>query len=139
MKPLSAPLLSLALCFTALPARAEAPSIDTAIAVLEKHIARDEEIAARPANIAATRQARQRLEDGLNEAQFIINHFERHFGATDPAMIAELKRIHGEEKAEAGNERYSHRSLDGTRDMVMRNLPSKKASLKRARELTGGR
>ncbi len=138
MKAASALFLCLVLAASALPVLAEGPSIDTAIAVLEKHIARDEEIASRPANIAATRQARQRLGEGLNELQFIINHFESHFGGTDPQMIKDLHRILDEEKAEAGNERYSHRQLESTRDMVVSNLPLKKAILKRARELAGG-
>ncbi len=138
MKPLSALLVLLALGCAALPARAEDPSIDTAIAILEKHIARDEEIISRPANIAATRQARQRLGDGLNELQFVINHFERHFGENDPQMIKDLRRIYDQEETEAGNERYSHRQLESTRDVVMSNLPLKKGILKRAREMVGG-
>lgn len=139
MKPLSALLLLLALCLTAAPSWAEDSSIDTAIASLEKQIARDEEIVSRPANIAATRLARQQLGDGLNEFQFIINHFERHFAEADPRMMKDLNRIHDEEKAEAGNERFSHRFLDSTREMVKANLPVKKAILKRARDMAYGR
>ena len=138
MKPLSALLLLLALCLSAAPSWAEDSSIDTAIASLEKQIARDEEIVSRPANIAATRLARQQIGDGLNEFQFIINHFERHFAEADPQMIKDLNRIRNEEETEAGNERFSHRSLDSTRNMVGANLPLKKAILKRARDLAYG-
>lgn len=139
MKQIPALLLLLAFCFPVVPARADDPSIDTAIGILEKQIARDEGIVSRPANITATKMARQQIGDGLRELEFVINHFERHFAAIDPAMIAELKRIHGEEKAEAANERFSHRYLDSTRSMVAANLPLKKAILKRARDMVYGR
>lgn len=139
MKQISALLLFLALCFPFVPARADDPSIDTAIGILEKQIARDEGIVSRPANIAATRQARQQIGDGLRELEFVITHFERHFGDADPQMIKEMKRIFDGEKAEAGSERFSHRSLDSTRNMVAANLPLKKAILKRARDLLEGR
>lgn len=139
MKSISALLVLLALCLPALPSRADEPSIDTAIAALEKQIARDEGIVARPANIAATRQARLRIGQDLNEFQFIINHFERHFAASDPAMIKDLHRIFDEEKADAADERYSHRYLDSTREMVKANLPVKKAILKRVRDVLEGK
>lgn len=139
MKPVSVLLLFLAICVSALPSWAEEPSIDTAIATLEKQIARDEGIVSRPANIAATRQARKQIGDELNELQFVINHFERHFAANEPRMMKDLHRIFDEEKAEAADERYSHRYLDSTREMVKANLPFKKAILKRARELAYGK
>lgn len=135
MKQVFALFVLLALCLPAAPSRAEEPSVDDAIAALERQIARDEGIAARSANIAATRQARQRIGDDLKEFQFIINHFERHFADVDPRMIKDLNRIFDEEKAEAADERYSHRHLDSTRNMVNGNLPVKKAILKRARDL----
>lgn len=139
MKPVSALLLLLAVYLPSVPLWAEQPSIDAAIAVLEKQIARDEGIVSRPANITATRQARQRIGDGLNELQFVINHFERHFAANDPQMIKDLHRILDGEKAAAGDDRYSHRYLDSTRNMVIENLPFKKAILKRARDLAYGK
>lgn len=139
MKPVSALLLLLAVYLPSVPLWAEQPSIDAAIAVLEKQIARDEGIVSRPANIAATRQARQQIGDGLNELQFVINHFERHFAADDPQMIKDLQRILDEEQTEAADERFSHRSLDSTRNMVKENLPVKKAILKRARDLLEGK
>lgn len=139
MKSIFALLLLLAIGLPALPSWAEAPSIDAAIAVLEKQIARDEGIVSRPANISATRQARQQIRDGLNELQFIITHFERHFAANEPQMIKDLHRIFDEEKAEAANDRFSHRYLDSTRNMVKENLPVKKAILKRARDLLEGK
>ncbi len=139
MKWVSAMLVVLAVGLPALPARAGAPSIDTAIAALEKQITRDEGIISHTANITATKQARQQIRDGLNEFQFIINHFERHFAAEEPQMIKDLQRIYGEEKAEAANERFSHRYLDSTRNMVMANLPVKKAILKRSRDLAYGK
>lgn len=138
MKPVSVLFLFLALCLPVLTARAEDPSIDTAIATLENQISRDEGIVSHPANIAATKQARLQIGDGLPAFQSVIANFERHFAAVDPQMIKDLNRILDEEKEEAANERFSHRYLDSTRETVKRNLPLKKAILKRARDLANG-
>ncbi|MBI5638445.1 MAG: hypothetical protein HZA03_10790 [Nitrospinae bacterium] len=139
MKQVSVLLLLLGFCLPVLPARAEVISIDTAITAFEKQIMRDEGIVSRPANITATKLARQQIRDGLRELEFVITHFERHFAAIDPQMIKDMNRIFKAEEAEAANERFSHRHLDSTRNMVAANLPVKKAILKRARDMVYGR
>ncbi len=123
------------LALASLAAHAADTTIDTAITTLEMHIKRDEAILARPANLAAVKQARAQLRDGLRELDFVINRFERHFGGTEPRMMEDLHRIRDEEEQEANTERLTHRFLENTRATVEKNLPTKKAILKRAREL----